>query len=66
MEAKVYGLLQCVAKHHITPKGWKRTLVFGLPGYVRSLSVLMKQSESTELCYAGHCASSSVYFLMVF
>lgn len=24
METKVYGLLQCLTKHHITPKGWKK------------------------------------------
>lgn len=63
---KNYGLLQCLTKHHVTPKGWRKILTAGLPGGVGSLGVLMKQSESRELCYTRHCASSSVCFLMVF
>lgn len=66
METKLYGLLQYLTKHHIAPKGWKKILIVGLPGGVGSLGVLMKQSESRELCCASRRASSSVCFLRVF
>jgi len=48
MGGEVDGFLQHFAKHHITPKGWKRSPSLSLPGCVGRLSVLIKQSESTE------------------